>query len=302
MSDPEHLKSLLRQAELYRTQGLLKDSRRSYLEVLEFLQRGRRFKNQEQLEETVKSRIRSVEEDQEAFDRDAEPPKLSKEVQTLIKKSFAFSRTSGGAALEAAMALAKFGQYKEALAEFKELLKKGTMALPAAKSIIRCHMALSGSDAAIDQFKKWMTREELLSAEELRYIREFLAEILNKNGVETELPGLSDRTGETEEAEGIEADILDVSAISFQVPAGPFEGRTMEFNVAFQLGNVVSVIVSAEQKALLEALGSGSLLPDMQCFSPITVFRGNGRVSGRSKIEDGPRQGDFMVDIAIDEG
>jgi tetratricopeptide (TPR) repeat protein len=300
MSDPEHLKSLLKQAELYRTQGLLTESRKKYMEALLFL-KARRFKNQEQIEETVKSKIRLVDKEKEEFDLAPETPQLSKEVQELIKKSFAFSRTKEAAAMEGAVALAKFGQYEGALAAFEGVLKEGTLAVPAAKNIIRCHVSLSGADAAIAQYREWVSREAFLTREELKYIREFLADILKTNGIEAELPELDGAAAEEVEPEGPEEDTLDISAVSFEIQKGPLEGKGLEFNVAFQLGNVVSIIVSAKQKDVLESLRTGTQLPEMQCFSPITLFRGSGRVSGRSKIQEGPRQGDYMVDITIEE-
>ena len=40
---------------------------------------------------------------------------------------------------------------------------------------------------------------------------------------------------------------------------------------------------------------------NIQCFSSMGVFNGNGIVSGKSLISSGPKKGDFAVDITIQE-
>lgn len=301
MGEPEHLKSLLKEAELYLRQGLLRDAGAKYAEALKFVQRVGRFKNQEQIEGLIKDKMREVDQEQDAFDHATAAPKLSKKIQELIKRSFAFAKTGEAAALEGALALAKFGQYEAAVTELQKLLDNETLTMQAAKNIIQCHFSFSGADAAIGQLREWMSGQGLIGQEKLIHLRDFLADILKKNGIEAELPEPAGVSAGGEEEEESEAEDIDISAVSFEVQKGPLEGKTLEFNTAFQMGNVVSIIVSAKQKGILDFLRSGTSLPDVQCYSPITVFRSEGKVTGRSKIQDGPREGDYMVDIAIEE-
>jgi hypothetical protein len=54
------------------------------------------------------------------------------------------------------------------------------------------------------------------------------------------------------------------------------------------------------QKSLADAFATGVKLPSIQCYSPITVFRTSGTVTGKAPIKQGPRKGDFTLDITVD--
>ena len=80
---------------------------------------------------------------------------------------------------------------------------------------------------------------------------------------------------------------------------GPLKGETVEFEVSFQSGNTISVVVPSDKTHLQEAFRPGLKLEDMQCYSLIAVFNGTGVVSGKSEITSGPKKGDFALDITI---
>ena len=61
---------------------------------------------------------------------------LSPQLQNLIKRLFTFSKTKEVGAIEGAIALAKFGQYEEAVNELQKLLKDGVLPTVAAKNIL----------------------------------------------------------------------------------------------------------------------------------------------------------------------
>ena len=298
MSDQDHIRSLVKEAEIYRDQGLFVASREKYLNILQFIEKNKTLYNDKKLVSAVRKKITNLEKDVAGIHQETAAPDLSQEVQGLIKKLFSFSKNQGAAAMEGAVALAKFGQYEAALAEFHRLLEQGTFPLMAAKNILRCHLALSSTSAAIDQFRQWVSGE-LLSREYLKQTRVFLANILEKKGIKSKLPkvaqgsSVADRSDEQEE-------VLDISSVRVQLENGPDKGTVVEFDVSFQSGNIISVIVSARQKDLADNFSLGIRLPDIQFYSPIAIFRGSGIVSGKTKIRSGPKRGDYMLDIKID--
>jgi hypothetical protein len=298
MSDQDHIKSLVKEAEIYRGQGLFVASREKYLHVLQFIKKNKQLCRDKKLVNVVKQKIVNLEKDVAGLHQEAAVPELSQEVQGLIKKLFSFSKDEGAAAMEGAVALAKFGQYEAALAEFHRLLKEGTFPLMAAKNILRCHLALSSPSAVIDQFGQWVSGS-LLSKEQLKQTRAFLANVLERRGIKTKLPeivgasSVTDRSSEPEE-------VLDISSVRVQLGHGPDKGSVVEFDVSFQSGNIISVIVSAKHKDLADTFSLGIRLPDIQFYSPIAIFRGSGTVSGKTKIKSGPKRGDYMLDIKID--
>jgi hypothetical protein len=89
---------------------------------------------------------------------------------------------------------------------------------------------------------------------------------------------------------------------SVQFNEGPHQGQTFEFDVSVQVGKNISVIISSNQRELLESFEVGMQLEDLQCFSPIGLFKGNGIVYAKNVIQDGPKRGDWVVDITVEAG
>ncbi|UCF56018.1 MAG: hypothetical protein JSW15_07880, partial [Deltaproteobacteria bacterium] len=292
------VKSLAREAELYRSQGLLDAAKEKYQELLQFIQNDERYSKDKKLVDAVSKKIQTVEENlTEVAEEDK--PELSEEVQNLIQKLFSFAKNKETAAIEGAVALAKFGQYEKALAEFKRLLNEGILPLEAAKNILRCHLTLSSPDVAIVQFKRWVSRNDFPKGD-LKYLRGFLQNILEKRGIEADLPEVVVPAHEKAKRKKKEEEVLDISSVGVQFKNGPLKGEMVEFEVTFQSGNTVSVIIPADEKQLLEAFEPGLRLPNMQCYSLIAVFNGSGVVSGKSEITSGPKKGNYTLDITID--
>jgi tetratricopeptide (TPR) repeat protein len=173
MSVQEHLRSLAREAELYRTQGLLEHSKEKYLQILHFIEE-KKFSNHRKLKEAVRDKIQTLEENLALEKQDTREPELSEKQQNMIKQLFSVSQTREAAKLEGAVALAEFGQYERALEEFHALLKEGTLPVVAAKNILRCYMELSSPDEAVAQFREWVAAGDVLTPQELKLIRGFI--------------------------------------------------------------------------------------------------------------------------------
>jgi tetratricopeptide (TPR) repeat protein len=273
------------------------ESRGKYEEILSFLGNNHQFHNGQKLAEAVKDRLRDVDRDIAEVRSAPSIPDLSPQVQNLIKKLFTFSKTKEVGAIEGAMALAKFGQYEEAVNELQKLLKEGVLPTVAAKNILRCYLALSLPQSAIAQFKEWMLNETL-SKQDLKYIRDFLVNALNTKDIKEKVPELS---GEIQNSVKSQDDFLDISSIKIHFHDGRRHKYAVEFDVVYQVGGLASVVVSSVDRALLDSLKLGKTLHDIQFYTPVTVFRGAGTVSRKSVIEKGPRRGNYLIDIAMVE-
>lgn len=303
MSDKEHIKTLAREAEIYRSQGLLSGAKQKYQEILQFVQNHNHYSKDKKLIDAVNKKIRAVEENLSEVLEAPERTEVSEDVQSLIQKLFSFSKDQQTSEMEGAVALAKFGQYEKALNEFKRLLKEGILPLDAAKNILRCHLTLSSPDVAIVQFKRWMSRGDFPPGD-LKYLRGFLQKYLEKRGIEAALPEVVEAPQEKAERKKKkkkkEEEVLDISSVGVQFQNGPLGGQMEEFEVTFQTGNTISVIIPSDRKDLLGALEPGLRLKDMQCYSLIAVFNGSGVVSNKSVITSGPKRGHYTLDITID--
>jgi len=299
MPDKERIKSLIREASLYHRQGLFEEAKKKYEEILAMIQNDEKYVRDKKLIDAIQEKIQLINKDLDEIDTSTETPTLSKEEQELISRLFSSSKDKDMAAIEGAVALAKFGQHQKALEEFQRLIEEGIMPVVAAKNSLMCQMAVSSPDAAIEQFTQWVS-QETFSKGDLTYIRTFLENTLERQDIKADLPMVDEAPAEEGEAKGKEGEIIDISSVSVQLPNGLRKGETVEFEVTFQLGNKISIIISSQQKDLADAFKTGIQLSEMKCFSPIAIFNAKGTVSGLKIITSGPRRGDHALDITID--
>ena len=114
MSDKEHIKALAKEAEIYRSQGLLSGAKQKYQEILQFVQNHDHYSKDKKLIDAVNKKIEAIGENLSEVLEAPEKPPVSEDVQNLIRQLFAFSKDQQTSEMEGAVALAKFGQYEKA--------------------------------------------------------------------------------------------------------------------------------------------------------------------------------------------
>lgn len=301
MTEQEKIKALLKEAVVYRKQGLFNQAKEKFNQALQILSQSENLQVNDNLAAAIREKLRELDATIKEVEDDTETPELSGDVQSFIKKSFAFSKDREAAAIEGAMALAKFGQFDKALEEFKEILEYATLPVMIAKNIIRCFMNTSSAESALAEFKAWAAGDRF-SREEIIHLREFLCGTLENQGIVLDIPavdgpepGISGEPLQEQEEE------LDISSVSIHMEGVAEKEHTIDFPVQFQTGNTIHIVVPASNKALVQYLKHGAKLTSMQCFSSIGFFPGNGTVTGKTKVLQGPNQGDFMVDIKLED-
>lgn len=296
------IKSLLQQAELFRKQGLLGEARKKYKLVEELIQTSDQLPNKQKLLNGLAKKINLLDADVKTVESAPSTPEMSAHVNELIKKLFSFSakdKDEHDAALEGAIALAKFGQFDGALEEFQKLLPINSVRVSAAKNILRCYLEMDDLAGADKKLAEWQN-EELFSPEQLEKINLFFDDILEKKGVKRETAPVEEEVvAETEDIEDDE-EFLDISAVAITFDSGPHKGEQVELDVSFQSGNVISLIISSKDEALIESLKVGVRLDDVHFYSPVAIFRGSGVVSAKTQIKSGPKKGDYSLDIKIE--
>jgi len=305
MSEEKRIRLSLREAEIYRKQGLFEESKEKYEEILAFLQGHEKYSKNKRLLEVVKYKIKTVSGNLDEIEKASEPPDLPEDVHKLIRQLFSFSENEETAEMEGAIALAKFGQYEQAIHAFTGMIDKRVMPLVAAKNALRCHVTLASPDAAVAQFEQWLS-QKTFSAKELQFLSSSLKDHLARQGTTVDLPQVSEPASEpppeeVEPQQDQEAEVIDIASFSVPLTKGSRKGKTVEFEVSFQSGNKVSTIIPAQERDLMSSFELGLRLHDIQCFSPLAVFNGTGIVSGINKISSGPRQGDYSLDVTIEE-
>jgi tetratricopeptide (TPR) repeat protein len=312
MDIKQKIKTALQEAEIYRSQGLITEAHAKYLNAIKIINAIDNLKNRDSLLNAISDKIKALNITQEKVDKGPTTPELSKKAQDLIKNLFTFSdnKDEDAAALEGAVALAKFGQFDRALNELNSLLEKDTIRVEAAKNILRCYLASSSADEAINQYHQWHSGD-LFQPQQLETVRGYLEDILQKRGIEANLPsplGIAAKAKDVEpildmnepsEAAETEEEFLDITSIGITFDNGPRKGKMVEFDVNFQSGNTLSLIISKKDNDLIDGLAAGAKLKEVQFFSPIAIFNGAGVVVSKTQIKTGPKQGDFCLDIRI---
>ncbi len=314
MDIKKQLKSMLQEAELYSMQGLIAEARAKYQDAYTFVQKIDNLKNKDTLLQAIDAKFKAISDAKEKVEKGPSSAELSEKAQDLIKNLFSFSENTDvdSAALEGAVALAKFGQFDRSLNELKPLLQKEVIRVEAAKNILRCHMATSSNEEAVSQYHQWCS-EDLFKPNQLEMVRVYLEDILQKKGIEANLPSPLPAEDTAATAEPLEEDLalgsvedqdseeefLDITSIGITFDQGPHQGNMVEFDVNFQSGSMLSLIISKKDQSLIEGLTAGMKLEDIQFFSPIAIFNGSGVVSSKTQIKSGPKQGDFCLDIRI---
>jgi len=296
------IKSLLQQAEVYKKQGLLNEAKSKYDFVKELIQNSDTFQNKQKLIESLDKKIAGLTSKIESVESAPVKPEMSQHVNELIKKLFSFSskeKSEEDAALEGAIALAKFCQFEGALKEFEKLIQINSQRVSAAKNILRCHLEMGAVDNANEQLLKWQDAEDLFSSDQIEKITVFYNDILDKKGLKKET-ARKEEPASVQEDEETDEEFLDISAVAIVLDDGPNKGEQVELDVSFQSGNVISLIVSSKDEHLIENLKVGVRLDDVHFYSPVAIFRGSGVVSAKTQIKSGPKKGDYSLDIDIE--
>ncbi|MBW1858914.1 MAG: hypothetical protein JRI70_02290 [Deltaproteobacteria bacterium] len=310
MDVESRVKALMNEAEIYQTQGLLDEAKEKYDDATTLIRVSDELEDRETWLSTVSEKITTLGGDFAKLKQAARQPELSPKVQDLIKDLFSSpaEQDQDTAKLEGAIALAKFGQLERALADFKELIKKDSLRVAAAKNILRVHIVNEAFDEAVAQYDDWLSSDIVFTSQQFESIRIFLQSILDRKRVDKRLQTVITPTDaaavvkqvDAEPDEGHEEeDFLDITFLGLTIYKGPLEGRVMEFDVNFQRGNIVSIIVSGRDKELVDTLEVGDKFPDLECSSVFAVFMASGVIAEKMRIDSGSKRGDFRVDIRI---
>ena len=309
MEIKQRLKSLLQEAEIYRSQGLISEAYSKYQDAERLVNSIDNLKNKTSLLSAITEKISALNYTKEKVEKGPESPELSKKAQDLIKNLFASSenKDADSAALEGAVVLAKFGQFDRAIEELNALLPKDNIKVEVAKNILRCHLATGASEEAVNLYHQWHS-EDSFQPNQLEQVRIYLVDTLMKKGVEVDLPSpVAAKDNDVSESdvgvalaeESNEEEFLDITSIGITFESGPQKGKMVEFDVNFQSGNMLSLIISRQDQTLIEDLKAGMEIKDIQFYSPIAIFNGSGVVASKTQIKSGPKQGDFCLDIKI---
>jgi len=175
MADVKEIKSLLKEAQLYQSQGLLREAKKRYESAVALVEGADTLSAKEQILEGIRKQILALDAVTYRVEKKTHITEISPRDKDLIKRLFSTTATDNKDTelLEGAVALAKFGQFDRAISEFEDLLEGSPLRIVAAKHILRCHMAMRTLHDPVLQFQKWVTTG-YFEKEELSELSTFL--------------------------------------------------------------------------------------------------------------------------------
>ncbi len=300
------IENQLKSAELYCKQGLYQDAKAAYQTASKLIKGASNLKNKDSLLAAMEKKLKELNFTAEQVETAPPSHELPENVQNLIKNLFSFSEETGpdAEALAGAITLAKFGQTERAIQELTNLLERESVRLAAAKNILQCFLFSDNHEKAIEAYNSWTT-SGTFSEQHIENIRLFLEDQLSNKGIEISSSRLihtdpqvtvtSNSLAPPDEA------IVDIGSVLINFDQGPLKGKPVELDVNFQTGNTVSLLIESKDKSILEDLNVGFHLKDVQYRSSVAIFRGNGVVKAKLKIHEGPKKGDYHMDIKVQE-
>ncbi|MFW6011312.1 MAG: hypothetical protein ACOC8Q_02260 [Desulfosalsimonas sp.] len=300
MNQAEKIKQMIREAELYRSQGLLNEAIETYRSVENMVRQSSVIKNRDSMLSKIISRINLLNKNYETFNSPADPPEVSEQAQALIKEMFSFDDPGvlGSAAMGGAISLAEFGQYKKAKQEFEALFQYDDLRLAAAKKILEYGIR-NISFEELDFFYRQCASDSRVSENEIEELGGLLRELGGRESIGEDQALYPDDATQGQATEIDDDEILDISAVSFRLPAGPRQGEKVELEVNYQNGKRLNLILSKKSSAIINCLETGARIPGVMFYSSVAIFSGMISVASKKEINAGPKQGDYSVDLEI---
>lgn len=291
------IKSFYLEAELYSDQGLLNEALERYNLVEDLLKANSSIRNRNNLLLKIAKKRKLINEKLEKIDgKRSKNIEVSKDTQSLMKEMFSFDdpKIKGSSSLGGAISLAKFGQYDKAIEEFNRLLDYEHLRLEAAKNILWCWLQQNYEDYAISLFQKWQ-KKKTFPASEMDSIQLYFKDLLKEKGSEKTVTDIEMEKTIEPDSEIEDEDIIDITAIRFDLP----DTGTVDFEVSFQSGKYIQMIMPKKEKKILKSIRSGDMLKEIIFYSPMAIFSGTGFVSKIKAISSGPKRGDYSLEIKI---
>ena len=141
------------------------------------------------------------------------------------------------------------------------------------------------------------TNEQLKNRKDLIQIIENKAASLKTNTDTMELPIVKNQSP----SESCRLESIGVIAIEITLDAGPSKDQVLDFEVDFQVRNMLSLIIPRKNKALIYQLKDGVFISNILYYSPIAIFRAAGVVNSCIEINNGPKKGNYCLKIRIVE-
>ena len=183
------IKSLMKEAELYRSQGLLAESKDIYENVLNIIQSRLSPQDGEKISKAITSKINALEKEINRVEKKVLSPEMNRESQDLITKMFATEEGEDQpkAEMEGAKALIKFGQFDRAKEELTRLIRIDDLRAEAAKHILNCFFLESKYDDGLKQYEQWCS-DPTFSTQQIDNLKNFIQSTFNAKGIDKKIP------------------------------------------------------------------------------------------------------------------
>jgi len=293
------IKGLIKEADIYRTQGLFDEARTQLDAATILISKNKNIGNTNKLLGLIKAQKKALKQDIEKVETATRAPEMSQDFQEVVKEQFIFSEDKNKAALEGAVALVQFGQFKRALKDLVPLLEKKDVRFVAAKNILRCYIALDSVEIAQETYSKWCS-DNKFTEEELGQLDAFLSKHIKEKNAKKNAENKRHSDLNVDAKRPVNFDMPEVYSVEIQVDEDDVEGNILDFKVISQSGNRIQFLLPSSKLIDSDILKAGNILHEIRCYSQKCLFIGNAVVNSSTKVNtDSADSTEYQVEIEV---
>jgi len=295
----KRINSLIKEAEIYRTQGLFDEAKTQLDSAATLVSENKDINNADNLLALIKKQKETLKKDIEKVETATRAPEMSQDFQEVVKEQFIFSEDEDTAALEGAIALVQFGQFKRALNDLIPLLEKKDVRFVAAKNILRCYIALDSVETAQKTYDKWCS-DRRFTKQELDQLGVFLKKHIEEKSAKKNAENRMNLGLNAGAKRPVKFDIPEVYSVEIQMDEAGTDGSMLDFKVISQSGNRIQFLFPLSDVANTDILKPGNIFDEIRCYSQKCLFICNAVVRSSAKTDTGSADStEYKIEIEV---
>jgi hypothetical protein len=300
MDPTVEIEKRLKEAEVYRSQGLLKEAKDVYDQVADLVEKLQPGERKQGFLDSIAEGKRLLKEEFEEVKELTQAARVSSKAQDTMKNLFSYPAAKSGrkSDLEGALALMNFGQFERALEELHRLVKQEALRCEAAENILRCHLELGSTEHALAEYQNWRTGD-IFSEDEIEKLGAAFEGILREKGIDKSIEQLWSGARVSVDQD-LQIEILDFIFIEITFENGPLKDEAIDIGVDSQTGRLIRILVPESRDDLLDQLYSGARLGRVRYFTSQAFLNGAATVLSRRPIGGDFDATSYVVDLRME--
>lgn len=300
MDPTAEIEKRFKEAEIYRSHGLLKESKDVYEQIADLVEQLQPGERKQGFEDSIAEGKRLLKDEFEEVKELTQKARVSSKAQDVMKDLFSYpaGESAEKSDLEGALSLMSFGQYERALEELRRLFKEEPLRFKAAENILQCHLELGSADHALAEYQNWRTGD-VFSEDEIEKLSAAFEGSLREKGINKSIEQLWSGA-KIRVDQDLQIEILDFIFIEITIEEGPLKDQAIDIDVNWQTDRLIRILVPDSRVDLLEQVYTGAKLRRVRYFSSHAFLNGAATVVSKRPIPGDFEETSYVVDLRME--